>query len=62
MSVNLGDGWGIGSCGYCNGGLHGGSVCPRIAAIEYHPNGTVKRVELHPVEPAPSPPTGKAEK
>lgn len=21
--------------------------CPRIKAIEYHPNGTVKRIEYH---------------
>lgn len=32
-------------CGYC-GGYHAG-MCPRIKAIEWYPNGTVKLVELH---------------
>lgn len=40
-----------GACPYCSSPwsaqIHGGA-CPRIKAIEYHPNGTVKRVELHP--------------
>lgn len=33
-------------CEYCDG-FHTGS-CSRIKAIEYHDDGTVKRVELHP--------------
>lgn len=33
-------------CGYC-GAIHT-SMCPRVVAIEYHPNGTIKRVELKP--------------
>lgn len=33
------------SCGHC-GGYHTGS-CPRVKAIEYYANGTVKRVEYH---------------
>lgn len=37
-------------CGHC-GTVHIGA-CPRIKAIEYHPNGTVARVEYH--SPAPS--------
>jgi hypothetical protein len=31
-------------CGWC--GLYHGPTCPRVAAIEYHPNGLVKRVEF----------------
>lgn len=38
-----------GACGYCSSPhsavIHGGP-CPRVKAIEYHPNGAVKRVEL----------------
>lgn len=38
-----------GACPYCStphsGVIHGGP-CPRVKAIEYHPNGSVKRVEL----------------
>jgi len=32
------------SCVYC-GAIHD-TLCSRIKAIEYHPNGTIKRVEL----------------
>ena len=32
-------------CHYCGTWPHDG-LCPRIRAIEYHPDGTVKRVEL----------------
>ena len=32
-------------CPHCNYG-HAGT-CPRIRAIEYHPDGTIKRVEFH---------------
>lgn len=31
-------------CGYC--GAHHGTICPRIKAIEFHPDGTQKRVEF----------------
>ena len=44
-------------CGWC-GDWHSGR-CPRVRAIEYWPNGTVKRVEFyddyHPWRPAPVP-------
>ena len=33
-------------CRYC-GACHVEVMCPRIAEIEYHPNGTVKRVRLY---------------
>ena len=40
-----------GSCPHCSGPnsvvFHGGP-CPRVKAIEYHPTGTVKRVEFFP--------------
>lgn len=36
-------------CRWC-GGYHTG-VCSRIRAVEYHPNGVVKRVELWCNEP-----------
>lgn len=36
-------------CGHC-GAFHAGP-CPRVKAVEYYPDGTVKRVEYH----APSP-------
>lgn len=32
------------TCRWCNG-LHTGT-CPKVKAIEYHPNGAVKRVEF----------------
>jgi hypothetical protein len=36
-------------CPYCGQYQHSSwAQCPRISAIEYHPNGTVKRVELKP--------------
>lgn len=39
-----------GACPHCSGPFryvtHGGSACPRIKAVEYHPNGAVKRVEF----------------
>lgn len=35
------------TCKYCNA-YHTG-VCPRIEEIEYHPNGSVKRVRLRPM-------------
>ena len=35
-----------GQCEHC-GAWHSFGVCPRVKAIEYHPNGTVKRVEYH---------------
>ena len=38
-------------CPYCSNDwhlvYHYGGLCPRIAAIEYHLNGTVKRVEFY---------------
>jgi hypothetical protein len=41
-----------GTCGYCGMGHIG--TCPRVKAIEYHENGTLKRVEFH----APAVPEG----
>lgn len=39
-------------CGHC-GGWHQGT-CPRINALEYFPNGTLKRVEYHGDQAAPA--------
>ena len=36
-------------CGHC--GLWHTGLCQRIKSIEYHENGTVKRVEYHPDSP-----------
>lgn len=33
------------SCPYCGGGPHIG-ICHMIKAIEYHQNGSIKRVEM----------------
>jgi hypothetical protein len=33
------------NCPYC-GSLHERTVCHLVKAIEYHPNGSVKRVEF----------------
>jgi hypothetical protein len=46
------------ACGHC-GGYHNGA-CPRIKSVEYHPNGTVRRIEYHDTRgsaalPTPSP-------
>jgi hypothetical protein len=35
-----------GACTHC-GGRHTGA-CPRVKSIEFHRDGTVKRVEYHP--------------
>lgn len=40
---------GTNNCRHC-GHLHSGP-CPRVKAIEYYPNGTVKRVEYTTPEP-----------
>ncbi|MCA1571227.1 MAG: hypothetical protein LC798_13090 [Chloroflexi bacterium] len=38
-----------GACPYCSGPfsatVHAGS-CPKVRSIEYHPNGSVKKVEF----------------
>jgi len=34
-------------CSYC-GNYHVG-VCPRVASMEYFPNGMLKRIEFHQV-------------
>jgi hypothetical protein len=36
-------------CRWC-GNLHGGEHCPRVRAIEFFENGTVKRVEFRDEE------------
>jgi hypothetical protein len=44
-----------GACPYCSGphsGVIHGGPCPRVKAIEYHANGTVKRVEFHDTKAA----------
>lgn len=52
-----------GACPYCSTdyGLiyHSGGLCPKIKAIEYRPNGSIKRVEffapgdyLQPITPS----------
>lgn len=37
-------------CPYCSSGInmayHSGK-CPKVKSIEYHPNGTTKKVEFH---------------
>lgn len=33
-------------CPYCGGAQHNGGVCHLVKAIEYFPDGTIKRVEL----------------
>lgn len=41
---------GKGSCPYCSGPsrfVYHVGTCPRVKAIEYHPDGSVKRVEFH---------------
>lgn len=35
------------NCPYCGNLGHVASSCYRVKAIEYHPNGALKRVELH---------------
>ena len=32
-------------CNHC-GNSHNGMTCPRVKAIEYHENGTIKRIEF----------------
>lgn len=36
-------------CPYC--GLPHAGTCPRVKAIEYHPDGSLKRVEFHQPPP-----------
>lgn len=49
-------------CAYCGQPVHP-AVCPTVKAIEYHPDGSVKRVEFKtpadyaiPMYPQPAPP------
>ncbi len=44
------------TCAHC-GMYHPNGVCPRIKAIEYWPNGTMKRVEYHATVPERAEPT-----
>jgi hypothetical protein len=39
---------GLPCCPYC-GCYHTTPTCGRVKAIEYYPNGTIKRVELHDI-------------
>lgn len=52
-------------CSHC--GLLHLTTCPRIRSIEYHPDGTVKRIEFHEprfasVSPTPAPPDARRPK
>lgn len=38
-------------CGHC--GMYHLAACPRIAEIDYYPDGTVKHVRYNPVTIAP---------
>lgn len=43
-------------CHFC--GMHHGGRCPSVQAIEYHPDGSIKRVEfVKPAIPLPGVPT-----
>lgn len=33
------------NCAWC-GGLHPQTICPKVKAIDYYPDGTMKRVEF----------------
>jgi hypothetical protein len=35
-------------CPWCGPGVFHWGACPRLRAIDYHPDGSVKRVEFHP--------------
>lgn len=34
------------TCPYCGVTHFGNQLCPRVTAIEYYPDGSIKRVEL----------------
>ena len=38
-------------CAHCGGMDHGVNMCPRVAAVEYYPDGTTKRIEYVKPEP-----------
>lgn len=38
---------GVGTCQHCGANVIHSGACPRIKAIEYFPDGTMKRVEYH---------------
>jgi hypothetical protein len=38
-----------GQCRWC--GRYHGAFCPLVKALEFHPDGTVKRVEFHAPQP-----------
>jgi hypothetical protein len=43
--------WSVGpldvKCGLCGSVAEHSGICPRVKAMEYHPNGTIKRIEFH---------------
>lgn len=41
--------WATPLCSYCNG--YHASKCPLVKAYEYHPDGTLKRVEFYEPQP-----------
>ena len=52
-----------GACRWCSSAyqatFHGGP-CPNVRSIEYHPDGTIKRIEFQPVPTTLLAPSGKA--
>ena len=43
-------------CPWCSGPwnqVYHSGVCPRVRAIDYHPNGMIKRIEFWPEEAPP---------
>lgn len=47
--MNTGTGQPTPVCPYC--GMGHSSICPRVRAIEYHPDGSTKRVEFYNPQP-----------
>lgn len=41
----------VAECGHCGQWHVVGGICPRVKAIDYHPDGAVKRVEYHDAAP-----------
>ncbi len=46
------------SCRYCGESVSHAGICPRIKAIEYHPDGSIRRVEFLDNQPFPVVPAG----
>lgn len=39
-----------GGCPYCGPYTHHQGICPKVEEIEYHPNGTIKKVKFKDAE------------